>query len=90
MNSKPDFIYRIKRLSDGLYSTGGMLPKFTKNGKYWTKISHIKIHLKQASYSYNDKCYKTTKRLYGDLSQYVIERIKVLYSDPTHLNFLDL
>lgn len=27
--------YKIRRKSDGLYSTGGMTPSFTKQGKVW-------------------------------------------------------
>lgn len=38
-------IYKIKRISDGLYSTGGQWPTFTKTGKNWTGLGPLKNHL---------------------------------------------
>lgn len=38
-------MYRIRRLSDGLFSKGGLEPDFTSMGKAWTK-GHLKSHLK--------------------------------------------
>jgi hypothetical protein len=39
------YIYKIKRISDGLYSTGGQYSHFNKNGKSWTNIGFVKNHL---------------------------------------------
>lgn len=39
------YIYKIKRLSDGLYSSGGCYVKFSKRGKVWTSIGGLKNHL---------------------------------------------
>jgi len=39
------YIYKIKRLSDGLYSSGGQYPFFNKNGKAWTNIGFLKNYL---------------------------------------------
>ena len=39
-------IYKI-RDENGLYSTGGMSPSFTKSGKAWNNIGHLKNHLRQ-------------------------------------------
>ena len=39
-------IYRIKN-KDGLFSNGGHFPYFTKKGKIWKHIGHVKLHLKQ-------------------------------------------
>ena len=39
------YIYKIKRLSDGLYSTGGTRFAFNKKGKVWTSIGGLKNHL---------------------------------------------
>lgn len=39
------FVYAIRRRSDGLFSTGGSSPRFTKNGKRWSTIGHVKTHL---------------------------------------------
>ena len=30
---------------EGLFSTGGSSPRFTKKGKAWTNIGHLKNHL---------------------------------------------
>lgn len=37
--------YKIKRIADGKFSTGGYAPGFTKNGKTWYQASHLKSHL---------------------------------------------
>ena len=37
--------FKIRRKSDGLFSTGGTTPKFTKNGKTWSSIGALKNHL---------------------------------------------
>lgn len=37
-------IYKIRRKSDGLFSTGGLTPRFTKTGKTWNQIGHLKSH----------------------------------------------
>lgn len=39
-------IYKI-RDENGLYSTGGMNPSFTKSGKTWNNIGHLKNHIRQ-------------------------------------------
>ncbi|CAB4131425.1 hypothetical protein UFOVP276_194 [uncultured Caudovirales phage] len=39
-------VYKIRR-PDGLFSTGGCEPRFTKAGKTWRSIGHVKTHLKQ-------------------------------------------
>ncbi len=38
-------MYKIKRLVDKLYSTGGRCPRFTKNGKVWSTLPGLKNHL---------------------------------------------
>jgi hypothetical protein len=38
-------IYKIRRKSDGKYSSGGVRPRFTKAGKIWIDIREIKKHL---------------------------------------------
>ena len=48
------FVYKIKRL-DGLFSTGGCTPEFTKTGKTWSSIGHVKTHLRQFYNSFSKK-----------------------------------
>ncbi len=40
-----EFIFRIKRMTDGKYSKGGGNPKFSKFGKIWTSEGYLKSHL---------------------------------------------
>lgn len=47
--------YQIRRRTDGLYSTGGTNPRFTKRGKLWTKSplhSHLNLVAKYGSRGY--------------------------------------
>lgn len=39
--------YSIRNKTTGLYSTGGVSPKFSHNGKVWSQIGHVKAHLLQ-------------------------------------------
>jgi len=58
-------IYKIRRKSDGLFSTGGMVPKWSKTGKTWNQIGHFKNHLNQ----FKDRCkydFETKKYIYID------------------------
>jgi len=38
-------LYKIRRISDGLFSMGGMYPYFSKVGKTWNTIGHLRNHL---------------------------------------------
>lgn len=37
------YFYKIRRIHDGLYSLGGVTPKFSKSGKRWN-MSGLKNH----------------------------------------------
>ena len=50
-------IYKIRRNSDGLYSSGGIYPKFTENGKTWTQRGHVTSHLSQLTEFTKNKVY---------------------------------
>ena len=41
----PAFLYRIRRKSDGKYSTGTSSPKWTKNGKFFPHYQAVQAHL---------------------------------------------
>lgn len=41
--------YKIRRRSDGLFSTGGRACYFTPQGKIWKKLGHVKLHLRQVN-----------------------------------------
>ena len=38
-------MYKIRRKSDGKFSSGGLTPRFTKKGKVWTELRYLKAHL---------------------------------------------
>ena len=38
-------VYKIRRKSDGLFSTGGIYPKFTSLGRFWKRKSDLHQHL---------------------------------------------
>lgn len=43
---KTETVYKIRR-KDGLFSTGGTTPSFTKKGKVWRQRGHVSNHLAQ-------------------------------------------
>lgn len=38
-------VYKIRRKSDGLFSTGGRCPDFKQGGKVWTSKGSLKRHI---------------------------------------------
>lgn len=50
-STEEKFTYKIQRKSDGLYSTGGSSPGFTRRGKTWSSIGALKGHLGLFIYS---------------------------------------
>jgi len=40
-------VFKIRRNDDGLFSTGGSYPSFTKLGKIWKQKGHLTSHLNQ-------------------------------------------
>ena len=45
--SKETFLYKIRDVNTGLFSTGGMDPNWTTKGKTWTGLGPLKSHLRQ-------------------------------------------
>lgn len=37
--------YKIRHKTTGLFSMGGVEPRFTKRGKTWATMGHVKLHL---------------------------------------------
>lgn len=46
-NDKELKVFKIKDSITGLFSTGGCDPSWTKRGKTWNGINHVKTHLRQ-------------------------------------------
>lgn len=51
-------VYKIRNKKTGLFSSGGIKPKWSKIGKLWTQKSHLLLHLKQFSKYEAEKIYK--------------------------------
>lgn len=49
--------FKIRDRATGLYSTGGSTPRWSKRGKVWTNIGHVKLHLQQL---WRDESYPET------------------------------
>lgn len=43
--SEEETRFKIRRRTDGLFSTGGSYPRFTSKGKIWSKIGYLRRHL---------------------------------------------
>lgn len=50
-------VYKIRRRSDGWYSKGGVYAFFSKYGKTWNTIGHLKRHLAQMTKERQLACY---------------------------------
>lgn len=37
--------YQIKDKNTGLFSQGGLEPKFKRSGKYWNHLAHVRSHI---------------------------------------------
>lgn len=58
-------VYKIRRKSDGLFSTGGTCPSWNANGKTWNTRGALSNHMAQL----RDPYYSRTRRIddiYGD------------------------
>lgn len=67
--------FKIRRTTDGLFSCGGMDPRFDNKGKAWTTLSGLKNHLNLAmSGRYGNKeVYKDCEVIHIELEQTVKE-----------------
>ena len=52
--------FKIRDRATGLYSTGGSTPRWSKRGKVWTNIGHVKQHLQQL---WRDESYPETAEI---------------------------
>jgi len=47
--SEPRTEFKIQRRTDGLFSTGGMFPKWAKKGKTWYRPGDVSSHITMAT-----------------------------------------
>jgi hypothetical protein len=52
------YVYKIRRKTDGLFSSGGTYPTFSKKGKTWTGRGHVTSHLSQFGERKKEQYYK--------------------------------
>lgn len=64
-------IHKIKHAKTGLYSTGGNYPRWTKVGKIWKNIGHVKTHLRQFINDYDGKIN------HKDVENWIVESLEV-------------
>lgn len=50
--SEPKVVYKIIDNNTGLYSSGGVAVKWAKEGKTWTSLRGLKLHLREFSSNY--------------------------------------
>jgi hypothetical protein len=70
-------VFRI-RDSNGLYSTGGQSPSFTKAGKTWSNIGHVKSHLRQFVGSRNLEIYADAEIVCVEYTEKDVEKFDIL------------
>lgn len=70
-------VFRI-RDSNGLYSTGGTRPQFTKGGKTWSNIGHVKSHLRQFINSRDLELYKDAEIVCVEYTEKDVETYDIL------------
>lgn len=67
------FIFKIRQKSTGLFSSGGASPKFTKMGKSWQSLGHVKNHLRVPENLYMKACSQYPDIQDLELVQYVLK-----------------
>lgn len=82
---KVKMIYKVMRLSDGLFSMGHSPPQFNKIGKSWNE-KNLKLHLVHVvdgptGYPKNDSDFDKNMRIYDNC---VVVPYKVVESEETH------
>jgi hypothetical protein len=64
-------VYKIRRKTDGLFSTGGAHPRFNAKGKIWTARNHVTSHIGQVG-GYGKKL----KDFYSDCDVVLLELVE--------------
>ena len=64
--TKDNRIYKIRNIETGLYSTGGMFPRWTRAGKTWSGLGPLRSHLGHH-----------TQRTHQDISKWRVVEIEV-------------
>lgn len=71
-------VYKIRRTTDGLFSTGGTVPSFNKKGKTWSHRGHVSSHLSQLSDKQKSHSYKDCEVVAYEIQEIEIETTSAL------------
>lgn len=62
-------LYKIRHKITGLFSSGGAHPRWTKKGKAWTNIGHIKTHFSMIGDSQLRAAYRDSEIVEYDVTE---------------------
>ena len=72
-------VYRIRRKTDGLFSTGGWNPVFRKEGKSWASAGAIRIHFSNLDKQHRNQIYQNCEVVAYQVTETESETVN--YSD---------
>lgn len=72
MNRK-DFVFKIRRKSDGLFSTGGAYPKWNEHGKAWATLGRAKSAVALFNVYFSERCNLAHKYVNCEIVEFVIQ-----------------
>jgi hypothetical protein len=77
-------VFKIRRIKDGKFSTGGSVPMFTPNGKTWSE-KNLKLHLSLV----NDERYGNKPYHGCEIVKYYCEELRTFdpFLYPANPNF---
>lgn len=63
-------VYKIRDKNTGLFSTGGMRPKWNANGKSWTTLGYARSHIGQLNTDYTPAdIYKNAEVVVAEITE---------------------
>lgn len=77
------YIYKIRRKTDGLFSSGGTYPTFSKKGKTWTARGHVTSHLSQFGDRKKEQYYKNCEVVRIEIQEVDADVTDVVDWSPT-------
>jgi len=66
-------VFKIRNQKTGLFSTGGLLPNWTHQGKVWQRINHVHSHICQLTTDYTPAdIYKDAEIVEAEITEILI------------------
>lgn len=69
-------LYKIRNRATGLWSSGGMNPRWTKKGKTWATMAHVKSHLRNFEDNYGTYAYRRQSINDWDIVEFEIQELQ--------------